>query len=342
MAFPTFGKPTSITIALALSMAVTLITSYAQAAGYRLFKTDDLRVHVWYPTDSTPVSGRLGPFDVKQAMDAPLRAGRYEIVLISHGFNGRPRNHHLTAQALADAGFVVIVPTHAADFYIDTDRRAAALDWRVTEFRHALELVMRNDEFRPALDTSKIHGIGYSLDTATMMMASGAGFNLSHVDAHCETQSDPAFCKPLGLVSRWLLRRARGIHVHKPERDVPSRHFSMPLITGRIALVAPIAQGLIVEEASFAATKVFVLGFSRDKTNVAKFHTSPYRQLIPLSKLDRYVLNESGSHVAFIAPFAKRVTDIEHIEAAIDPPGFDRRAFLDDLNAELVTFFSAE
>ena len=46
--------------------------------------------------------------------------------------------------------------------------------------------------------------------------------------------------------------------------------------------------------------------------------------------------------MAFIAPFAKRVTDIEHIEAAIDPPGFDRRAFLDDLNAELVTFFSAE
>ena len=219
MRFSIFGRLSSITLALALGMAVTLMTSHAQAAGYRLFKTDDLRVHVWYPTDSAPVSGRLRPFDVEQAVDAPLRAGRYEIVLISHGFNGRPRNHHLTAQVLADAGFVVIVPAHAADFYIDTDRRAAALDWRVTEFRHALELVMRNDEFRPALDTSKIHGIGYSLGTVTMMMASGAGINLSHVDAHCETKSDPAFCEPLGLVSRWLLRRARGIHVHKPERD---------------------------------------------------------------------------------------------------------------------------
>ena len=116
MAFLTFGRLSSITLAVALSMAVTLMTSYAHAAGYRLFKIDDLRVHVWYPTESTPVSGRLGPFDVEQALDAPLRAGRYEIVLISHGFNGRPKNHHLTAQALADARFVVIVPTHAANF----------------------------------------------------------------------------------------------------------------------------------------------------------------------------------------------------------------------------------
>jgi hypothetical protein len=33
------------------------------------------------------------------------------------------------------------------------------------------------------------------------------------------------------------------------------------------------------------------------------------------------------------------VTDIEQIDVAIDPPGFDRRAFLDDLNARLVGFF---
>ena len=174
------------------------------------------------------------------------------------------------------------------------------------------------------------------------MMASGAGFDLSQVDAHCDAETDPAFCQPIGLFSRWILRRARGVDVHKPEREIPSRYFSMPLITGRVALIAPIAKGLVVEEAGFSARGAFVLGFARDKTNLAGFHTVPYRQLIPRGKLDRYVLNGSGSHVAFIAPFAKRVTEIEHIDAAIDPPGFDRRAFLDDLNDELVNYFTVE
>lgn len=325
-----------------LAWFVMLSPGPVEAAGYRVIKGDGAPVHVWYPTDSAPVAGRLGPFDVAQAVDAPLRPGTYGIVLISHGFNGRPRNHHLTAQALADAGFVVVAPTHAADFYIDTKLRAAALDWRVKELRNAIEIVRQDDHFRLALDTTVIHGIGYSLGTATMMMASGAGFDLSRVDGHCKSEIDPAFCEPLGLVSRWMLRSARGVEVHKPESKIPSRYFSMPVITGRVALIAPLAKGLVVEETGFTAKGVFVLGFERDKTNLASFHTVPYRQLIPRGKLDRYVLNGTGSHVAFIAPFAKRVTDIEHIDAAIDPPGFDRRAFLDRLNAELVGYFTVE
>ena len=44
-------------------------------------------------------------------------------------------------------------------------------------------------------------------------------------------------------------------------------------------------------------------------------------------------------HSAFISPFAKRITDIEHIPAAIDPPGFDRMNFLTEVNQALIDFF---
>lgn len=47
-------------------------------------------------------------------------------------------------------------------------------------------------------------------------------------------------------------------------------------------------------------------------------------------------------YLAFIAPFAKRVTDIEDIPVAKDPPGFDRVKFISDLNNELTTFFLRE
>ena len=46
-----------------------------------------------------------------------------------------------------------------------------------------------------------------------------------------------------------------------------------------------------------------------------------------------------GHHSAFIAPFAKRVTDFENIPAAFDPEGFDRLSFLENVNNTLVEFF---
>ena len=311
---------------------------HAHAAGYRLLEHDDFMVHVWYPTDMPPQDGRMGPFDVVQAVDAPVRAGSYQIVLVSHGFNGRSRNHHLTAQALADAGFIALAPMHAADHYVDTDRRAAALVWRADELRHAVELLLRQDEFRGSVDLSQLHGIGYSLGTLTIMMGAGAGFDLALVNEHCEMEDDPSFCERPSSVARLMHARARGIEVVDPERDIPDRFFNMPFINGGIALIAPIGKGVLVEDHLFTAQKVFVLGIADDRVNLVKHHSLPYRRMIPPYRLAHFEIHDGGNHFAFIAPFAKRVTDIEHIDAAIDPPGFDRRVFLDRLNGELVSF----
>jgi len=137
----------------------------------------------------------LGPFDVVQAVDAPLRAGTFQPVLMSHGLFGRARNHHLTAQALADAGFIAIAPVHAADHYIDTEKRAAALAWRFTELRHAVELVIRDEDFRDSMDLSVIHGVGYSLGTASILMGAGAGLILGLLMSIARLRMTPAFAK---------------------------------------------------------------------------------------------------------------------------------------------------
>ena len=323
-------------------LLITLMPTTAMAAGYRLLEHDDFLVHVWYPTDEVAKPGRMGPFDVVQADDAPLRAGKYEAVLMSHGVFGRARNHHLTAQNLADSGFVVIAPVHAADFHLDTDRRAAALVWRVTELRHAVELVIQDEAFRNSIDFSVTHGVGYSLGTATILMGAGGGFDLELIGEHCENEDDPGFCERPGYFARWRISRLRGVEVHEPDRVVPPHFFSMPFINGHIALIAPLAQGLMVSAPFFSAKGVYVQGFAMDRINLPRFHTHPYRDLIPPDRLVHFDIAENGNHFAFIAPFAKRVTDVEHIEAAIDPPGFDRRAFLDRLNADLVSFFSEE
>jgi hypothetical protein len=46
-------------------------------------------------------------------------------------------------------------------------------------------------------------------------------------------------------------------------------------------------------------------------------------------------------HFAFIAPFPKWLTDSENIPVAKDPEGFDRQAFIDNVNQDIVGFFGS-
>ena len=103
-------------------IALLGINSIALAAGYKMVKTDDLQIAVFYPSDSPEKAKRLGPFDVQLSFNAPLSMHKkYQPILLSHGNNGRPRNHHLSAKALADAGFIVIAPLHTLDHLIGGD-----------------------------------------------------------------------------------------------------------------------------------------------------------------------------------------------------------------------------
>ncbi|MEC8091594.1 MAG: hypothetical protein VX108_03280 [Pseudomonadota bacterium] len=261
---------------------------------------------------------------------------------MSHGVGGWARNHHLTAQALADAGFIVIVPDHAADPAIGSSKTAEALAWRVAELGKAIENVIRLDGFADAARQDRIHGLGFSLGTASIMAAAGAVVDLDLVARHCDENDDPAFCDDAGFIDRMIMRFMRDLDLPELDVDVGDRYSVNPFITGDIALIAPIGQGLHVVPDSFSAKRVFVRGMAQDEINRPEFHTEPYRALIPANRLHSLSLNRDGNHFAFVAPFAERVKNKDRIAIAIDPPGFDRRAFLDSLNAELVGYFTGK
>ena len=313
----------------------------AQAAGFRMLEVNGLTVGVWYPSDTAETPGRLGPFDVELAFDAPLKPGNYQPVLMSHGNSGRMRNHHLTAAALADAGFIAIAPKHTPDHLVGTSKTFAALNWRMTELAHALEAVLQIKAFRDAVDLSRIHGLGYSLGTVTVMAAAGAGINGPAADQHCAQNADLNFCAEPSFIQRHRLKWLRGVSAPELARDIPAIHFPLSFINGNIALIAPIGQGLDIQANLFRANRVFIVGFADDVITVPEFHFKRLAEIIPADRLYRAALR-AGHHAAFIAPFATRVTDIEDIPAAADPPGFDRKKFISELNKELVGFFLME
>jgi len=308
------------------------------AAGYRLIEKENLKVHVWYPTDANEQPVKYGPFDANFAVDAKPVKGKYQPVLMSHGNSGRARNHYLSATMLADAGFIAIAPLHTPDHLIGTESTAKALNWRAKELQVALELVMRDDELSEILDISLIHGLGFSLGGLTIMQAAGATIDLTAVEEHCAQDTDLSFCAIPSWFLRTKLRRLRGVTVHSAMRETPNVFNTLPYINGNIAVVAPVGQGAVINSNYFIANKVYVVGFSNDTVVVPEFHAQYLESIVPPERLYKSVLLPAH-HEAFIAPFSERVTKKESIPAAIDPPGFNRSQFLADLNRRLRTFY---
>ena len=90
----------------------------SKAAGFHFIESDELAMGIWYPSEVQEEQHRLGPFDVTYALNGKISEAKYQPVLLSHGNSGRWRNHHLTAKALADSGYIVIAVQHSADHLI--------------------------------------------------------------------------------------------------------------------------------------------------------------------------------------------------------------------------------
>ena len=104
-------------------------------------------------------------------------------------------------------------------------------------------------------------------------------------------------------------------------------------------MVAPVGQGFSVDANIFSGQSVLVIGLTDDKVTLPDFHASNIAKVLA-DALETKMRMIDGHHSAFIAPFAKRVTDVESIPVAIDPPGFDRLRFLTQVNGILIDFFS--
>ncbi|MGR6321887.1 alpha/beta hydrolase [Micromonospora soli] len=153
----------------------------AYAVGVRQIVVDPggarpLPVTVWYPTESaTPASA--GPV-VRPG--APVAAGRFPVVIYSHGLRSLPELHAPLTTRWAAAGFVVAAPTYprtnlrARDFTRADVRNQPADGWRL--IRHLVRLDTRAaDPLAGHLDVARIAAAGHSAGgfTTAGMFTSG-------------------------------------------------------------------------------------------------------------------------------------------------------------------------
>ncbi len=321
---------------VACTIVLLCASVLSKAAGFHFIESDELTMGIWYPSKVQEEQHRLGPFDVTYALNGKISEGKYQPVLLSHGNSGRWRNHHLTAKALADSGYIVIAVQHSADHLIGGGNTAGAMALRIEQLRQALNIVRMDSVFSEKLDLSRVHGLGYSLGGATVLAAAGAEINLESAESHCATYpgEDAAFCESPPILWRLYQRLRNPVSIRKK----PDQFHVEPFINGLTAVIAPIGQGLEIAPERFDALKVLVIEIEGDLIAQPRFHAKNIVAILPAKKLADS-LSVPGHHYAFIAPFADRVKSKENIPVAVDPEGFDRRSFIKRVNSFIVKFF---
>jgi predicted dienelactone hydrolase len=286
------------------------------SVGYELTQVFDqgrdlqIPMLVTYPTSSAEKVEQLGPFRLSVASGGAPLEGTYPLVIISHGSGGTHLSHRELARHLASRGFVVGVPEHPHDNRNDNTlaNRVELLSQRPGDVRMVADWFFDHSRFSPFLKPDVFSVVGHSMGAYTALaVAGGVPTSLPHQSAD---------------------RLPKRIEI-EPDPRVQS-----------LVLLAP-------------ATPWFRFRGSLDRVRtpilmIASYHDelAPYFYMcqtvldgLPESTNVDYRLVEDAGHYSFLSPWPDAMKS-PAIPPSQDPPGFDRRRFLDQTYAEIESFLA--
>jgi predicted dienelactone hydrolase len=244
--------------------------------------------------------------------------------MVSHGLGGNSSNHHLLAQSLVQAGFIVAAVGHPDDLLRLGSPEHMVM--RPLELKAGLDAVLLDNGFKAQIDPDCIGIFGYSLGGFTALAAAGGRASFSQIVKHCATsRNDLAFC--IGN------KAANALPIYRP----PRVHLDQDLYDPRFkALVLAAPVGAPFEDLDRVKLPAFLVRAGADKTLRAPYHAEKIHRLLP--QPHRYEVIEGLRHYAFLSPFPEDIIN-EVGPPAQDPIGFDRAAFLAFENTEFIEFF---
>jgi predicted dienelactone hydrolase len=262
---------------------------------------------VMYPTDVGEKQEMLGPFSISVARDAPPIAAR-SVVLISHGTGGTPASHRELARYLAAQGFVVGVPEHPGNHRNDDSRAGTPelLQDRPRDLKAVVDWFFSQSRFAATIEQPIVSIVGHSLGAYTgLALAGGVPTSLPHqhvdrVARRVEVEPEPRLAALVLLAPAvpWFRQRGALLHVHAPILMIASYHDAM----APYFVMCPIVQEGVADPSAVDCRLV-----------------------------------EDANHYSFLSPWPEAMRT-PAIPPSQDPPGFDRRAFLDGLYPQIASF----
>lgn len=309
----------------AYSLILCCLAYPARGAGIQLLETSTLAGAIWYPCAAKPQSVPLGslavPFtnSLEGVKDCPVVGAKLPLVVFSHGRGGWFGLHHDTAEALADAGFVVAAISHPGDNGNDSSQSETLSGWasRPADMVHLIDFMLKDWKDRDAIDPSKIGLFGFSKGGYTGLVLAGASLDFQRTASYCKDNS--RFCEQVrsGDVPKNLPRDTR----------IKAAVFADPAPTVAFTknTLSPINIPLQVWRSESGAKDRGV-----DPEGVARVLNAlpgqPEVHIVP------------AGHFAFLPPCSPELA-ANLPRFCTDPAGFDRAAFHRDFDASVFRFF---
>ncbi|OKO83385.1 hydrolase [Bradyrhizobium sp. NAS80.1] len=297
----------------------------ARGAGIQLLETPTLAGAIWYPCPAKPQSVPLGrlavPFTdfLEGVKDCPGTGAKLPLVVFSHGRSGWFGLHHDTAEALADAGFVVAAISHPGDNGNDSSQSETLSNWasRSVDMVHLIDFMLKDWKDRDVIDPSKIGFFGFSKGGFTGLVLAGATLDFQRTASFCKNNSP--FCEQVrsGDVPNNLPRDAR-IRAAVIADPAPTVAFTKSTLSS-----IDIPMQVWRSEAGAKDRGIDPEGVARVLNALPG---QPEVHVVP------------AGHFAFLSPCsAELATNLPRF--CTDPPGFDRAAFHRDFDASVLRFF---
>jgi predicted dienelactone hydrolase len=344
--FRTVLQPAALITAALLSLAGP---AQAQHAGYRTLTIAGdapATVALFYPT---PVADRvvpMGPWQPMVAPGAPLSEAPLKgLILISHGTGGTELNHHNLGTRLARDGYLVAAVRHAGDNWQDRSLVTSGryFSERPRQLSRVLDALLASPEWGSRIPADRIGAVGHSAGGYSVLALAGAQAEPARAAQHCRTvQDDPGFC----ALARSPSSGPAGIPA-AASQPAPAASAAAP-VAERVSLpdhriravfvLAPMAVVLTPESLAAIRLPVRVLVAEKDVVLNTLYHGGYVVTHLPGARATTVA---GAGHFAFMAqstiPLPSAAGD-----AAANPPGFDRLAFLADLDEQVAAFFAEQ
>jgi predicted dienelactone hydrolase len=301
-------------------------------------RDEKLDFHIWYPASAggkTVTVGGNGVFHGTLAgRNAPHRGGRYPAIMISHGAGGNAGQFGWIASAIAEAGYVVILPNHPGTTTGNASAEAAVRVWeRPADVTAVLNHITQNPDDYPYIDTQSFAMLGFSAGGYTAMAATGARVNPDKLQRFCDDtdhgMSDCAFLAHFG------------IDLHKMDLSPAAQDLSDPRIKAAVIVDPGIVSTLTPESLAEINIPMMIINLGQENTVPAGVYARKTADIIPNA---RYEIIPDAIHFSFLAQCKSKGPTILKDEGELDPlcddaGGRNRAVIHQELKEKVISYF---
>ena len=317
----------------------------AQNAGYRTITVageTPMTVAVFYPTAVPDRTVPMDPWQPVVAPGAPAAEARLKgLILLSHGTGGTELNHHNLATRLARDGYLVAAVRHPGDNWQDRSLITSGryFSERPQQLSRVLDALLASPEWGARIPADHIGAVGHSAGGYSVLALAGAQAEPQRAAQHCRTvQDDPGFCS----LGKGSVDPQNASAQAAPAASAAAPATSLVSVPDRRirAVVALAPMAVVFTPGSLAAitVPVRVIVAERDVVLNGKYHGNYVAANLPRAQASTAA---GAGHFAFMAqstiPLPSAAGD-----AAANPPGFDRLAYLPELENQVAAFFAEQ